>query len=59
MLNTLGHSQIWLVFIVGMPTVSYLEGSGLGLANVTFNWSEAGVADNQQDLYDTGMLEEL
>lgn len=51
--------QCWLVFLVGMPTVSYLEGSGLGLANVTFNWSEAGVADNQQDLYDTGMLEEL
>ena len=39
--------------------MTYLENSSMALASVTFNYAEAGEADNQQDLYDTGMLEEL
>ena len=53
------NSGKWLVFITGQPTMTYLENSSMALASVTFNYAEAGEADNQQDLYDTGMLEEL
>ena len=53
------NGQIYLCFVVDNPSIEYLDGSGMGLANVAFNWMEVGDVNNQQDLYDTGMVEEL
>lgn len=51
--------KIWLVMITDNITVQYKQGSGMTIPNVTFNWTEIGDASNQQDLYDTGMIDVL
>lgn len=53
------NGNLWLMVIVENPVIEYLEGSGMSLAKVTFDWNEIGDANIQQDLYDTGIVEEL
>lgn len=53
------HGAIWLCFITGSPTVNYVENSGMGIPQVSFEWTEIGKVDNQQDLYNSGMVGEL
>lgn len=50
------NGNIWLVMIVDNVSVNYLQGSGMGIPQVQFNWIEVGKADNPQDLYDTGIV---
>ena len=53
------NGNIWLVMIVNNIPVNYLQGSGMGIPQVQFNWVEIGKADNQQDLYDAGIVDTL
>ena len=53
------NSNSWLCIVVDNPSIEYLDGSGMGLANVSFNWNEIGDPNVQQDLYDSGIVEEL
>ena len=53
------NGNIWLVMIVGNIPINYLQGSGMGIPQVQFNWVEIGKADNQQDLFDAGIVDTL
>ena len=53
------NGNIWLVMIVDNIPVNYLQGSGMGIPQVQFNWVEIGKADNQQDLFDAGIVNTL
>ena len=48
----------WLMMVVDTPTISYKSGSGMALTDVGFNYVSIGDPNNQQDLYNTGMVEE-
>ena len=51
------NGNSWLVFIIGNPQTIYLNNSGMGIANVGFDYTEAGDSNSQNDLVDTGMIE--
>ena len=46
-----------MLMIVGNPSVSYNNNYGMGIANVSFEWTEQGKYDNEGDLYDNGFIE--
>lgn len=50
------NGNVWLVMIVDNVPVNYKVGSGMGIPQVQFNWVEVGKADNQQDLFDAGIV---
>ena len=50
------NSNIWLIMVTNNPGISYAQGSGMGLGNVTFGWTEVGDVDNKDDLYANGMI---
>lgn len=47
--------NLWLVMITGNIEIEYKEGTAMSVPKVTFNWTEIGSGDNQQDLYDSGI----
>lgn len=49
----------WLIIITGTPQISYASGSGIGIPIVQFGWTEIGDASNQQDLYNSGIINEV
>lgn len=51
------NGNIWMLMIVGNPSVSYNNNYGMGIANVSFEWTEQGKYDNEDDLYDNGFIE--
>lgn len=53
------NGNIWLCIIVNNPQITYRNGSGMGIPQVAFDWIEVGKADNQQDLYNNGILNTL
>ena len=53
------NGNIWLCIIVNNPQITYRNGSGMGIPQVAFDWVEVGKADNQQDLYNNGILNTL
>ena len=53
------NGNSWLVMIVDNPTVSFNQNFGMGMASVSFNFSEVGDVHNQQDLYNTGFANVL
>lgn len=50
--------NIWLVAITGSPQNSYKPGSGMQIPQLNFSWTQIGEANNQQDLYNAGLIEE-
>ena len=52
------NGNSWLMIVVDNPTVSYVNNSGMGIADVEVKWVELGDSDNQADLYNNGILEE-
>ena len=48
--------QSWLCIATDDVQISYAEGSGLRVPNVTFTWTEIGDINNQQDLYNNGVI---
>lgn len=52
------NGNIWLMVVTGNPSVDYLSGSGMALANVGATWTEVGDANNQKDLYQCGIIKE-
>ena len=49
----------WLCIVNSNIAVTYKSGSGMGIPSITFEWTEIGKADNQQDLYNNGILDEV
>lgn len=50
--------QAWLMVVIDSPTVSYLTGSSMGIASVGFNYVTLGDPNDQDDLYNAGMIEQ-
>lgn len=48
----------WLMVVIDSPGISYKSGSGMGIADVTFNYVTLGDPNNQIDLYNSGIIEE-
>lgn len=53
------NGNIKLVRISPSPTISYNSSYGNGVTQVTFNWTEQGQYDNQEDLYYNNLIEVL
>lgn len=53
------NGQIWLIMVTEDVPIEYLEGSGMAVPKVSFNWTQIGDANSQQDLYDAGMIDEF
>ena len=53
----MGNGNIWLFCITGNPSISYNNNYGMGIASVSFDWTEQGKYDNEDDLYDNGFIE--
>ena len=51
------NGNIWLCIITGSPQVTYKTGSGMGIPQVVFDWTEIGKSDNQDDLYANGLVD--
>lgn len=52
------NGRMWLCVITDNPTVSYANGSGMAIPQLTFSWTEIGSATSQADLYNNGVLDE-
>ena len=48
------NGNIWMVAIVDNPSVTYYDGSGMGLMNVSMTFMEVGDATNANDLATNG-----
>lgn len=46
----------WLCIITGNPSVSYDNSYGMGMCDVSAQWTETGKADNKADLYMNGLI---
>ena len=49
----------WLCVVNSNIGVTYKPGSGMTIPVINFEWTEIGHADNQQDLYTNGILDEV
>lgn len=52
------NGNSWLVFIVDSPGINYKSNSGMAIADVSFNYVTLGDSNNQNDLYNAGIIEE-
>ena len=53
------NSNEWLIIVNSNIGVTYKEKYGMGIPSINFEWTEIGRADNQQDLYNNGILDEV
>lgn len=51
--------NIWLCIVNSNIDVSYKEGTGMGIPVISFDWTEIGESNNQQSLYNNGILSEV
>ncbi len=50
------NGNIWLCIVTSSPQFDYKSGSGMGIPQVTFSWTEIGDAESQEDLYANGLV---
>ena len=50
------NGNIWLVTLSDNLAMNYYSEVGMGFAQIGFNWSEIGEANNAQDLYDNNLI---
>lgn len=53
------NGNIWLCIVNSNIDVSYKEGTGMGIPVISFDWTEIGESNNQQSLYNNGILSEV
>lgn len=51
------NGNIWIVQIVGSPSISYNQSTGNGVIDISFSWAEQGDWNNQDDLYNNGLID--
>lgn len=52
------QSRIWLCIVTDNIQISYANGSGMGIPDISFNWKQIGDANDQQDLFNNGLVSE-
>ena len=53
------NANFYLVAITNSPQITYKDGSSGGVPQITFEWTEIGDGNNQQDLYYNGLISEV
>ena len=53
------NSNEWLCIVNSNIGITYKSSYGMGIPSITFEWTEIGSADSQQDLYNNGILDEV
>lgn len=53
------NSNEWLCIVNSNIGVTYKSNYGMGIPVINFEWTEVGDAQNQQDLYNNGILNEV
>ena len=53
------NSNEWLCIVNNNINVTYKSNYGMGIPVISFEWTEIGHADNQQDLYNNGVIDEV
>jgi len=51
-----GNSNIYIISILGSPSIDYINELNQGLAHISFNWVEIGDSNDTQDLINNGLL---
>lgn len=51
------NGNSWLMFVTDNISTSYESKYGMGIADVSFDWTEIGDSNNQTDLYNNGLTE--
>ena len=51
-----GNSNIYIISILGSPSIDYINELNQGLAHISFNWVEIGDSNDTQDLTNNGLL---
>lgn len=51
------NGNSWLMFVTDSISTSYDDKYGMGIADVSFDWTEIGDSNNQADLYNNGLTE--
>lgn len=51
------NGNMWLILVVGQPSVSFIEASSMMLANISSDFVEVGNANSQSDLFSNGLIE--
>lgn len=49
--------NMWLCACTSSPQVTYKSNSGMRIPQIQFDWKQIGLADNQQDLYNNGIID--
>lgn len=52
------NGNSWLMIVTGNPQVEYRADSGMSIADINASWTEIGDANNQLDLYNSGIIKE-
>lgn len=52
------NGNAWLMMVIDSPGITYKSGSGMGIADVTFNYVTLGNPNDQTDLYNSGIIQE-
>lgn len=53
------NSNLWLLCVTGTPSAEFNNDYGMGKVDVSADWIEVGDANNQNDLYRNGMVNEV
>lgn len=53
------NGQNWMILVTSNPSISYIDGSGMGIADVAASYVEIGDPNNQTDLYNAGLTNEV
>ena len=52
------NGNFWMMIITNSPSVSFENNYGMGIADVSANWTEIGDGNKQSDLYSSGLVTE-
>ena len=50
------NGESWLCIITGNPSISYDNSYGMGICDISANWTETGKADDKSDLFINGLI---
>lgn len=53
------NGNVWLARTNTTPSVTFVQSSGNGICNLSFDFVEQGKYDNQEDLYENGLVDTL
>lgn len=53
------NGNMWLIIVTANLNTTYKSSTNNSIPTIGFDWTQIGYADNQQDLYNNGMIDEV